>query len=474
MNKKPTAHRAEFSVRCACGISYNTDDNHIGKQIRCRCGRVIAIARPQAEYAQPAPEATRPSATSSGSRRTSSRWSQEPRQKQAQTADAGRPKQTTGSLLHRWWASVQYDMRSRRLLRRWTSRSGWAWTALVLVTWPLLLFLSESFLPATLLAYGPRYVLLAPLVPLFFLALFFSRTTLIPLTIALWVTLSPIMGGRVSLHTFTKSWPVTRVENSVRVLTYNVQGGGVVATRIRDLVEQVRPDIVALQECGDQMWDSLQALPLPFHLRQHGLCTASRWKISAADSMPRAKFQAVSAYGFGGTGLVMRHVLDAPVGPLVFVNLHLTTARQGLGLLMGKDGFIPNDFGGDASSGSEQRAQRTDAIEVNALIRNQESELAALWSTRGPEGSPILVAGDFNLPVESSIFRRHWNDFTDAFEASGSGFGWSKIEGPLLRVRIDHVLVSPAASLKPAGAWVGPDLGSDHRPVIADFNVVQR
>ena len=65
---------------------------------------------------------------------------------------------------------------SHRPLRRWTARLVWLWTVSVAVVWLLLITTSESFLPAMLLAYGPRFVVLAPFVLLIPAALFFCRS----------------------------------------------------------------------------------------------------------------------------------------------------------------------------------------------------------------------------------------------------------------------------------------------------------
>ena len=340
----------------------------------------------------------------------------------------------------------------------------------MLTSWLLLIFTSESFLPATLLAYGPRFVLLMPFLLLMPLAALFAPRTLVPLAISLLVVVHSIMGGRVSLHSLGKPIPARGADSTVRVLTYNVEGGKAVVGDIRRYLDEVRPDIVAMQECGDAMWDTAQTLPFPHRLRFHGLCTLSQWPISVADSMPRASYDRISQYGFGGSGFVMRHLIQSPYGPLVFVNLHLTTARRGLELLMGREGFVPDVMGSDRVDKDAENAQRAEIINLNARIRNSESERASMWATRGKADAPILVSGDFNLPVESTIFRQYWRDFTDAFEASGTGFGWSKEEGRLLRIRIDHVLVGPGGP-RSTGTWVGADLGSDHLPVIADFEM---
>lgn len=338
----------------------------------------------------------------------------------------------------------------------------------MVVTWALLVTTSESFLPATLLAYGPRFSLLAPFLVLVPLAALAARSALVPLFLSLLVVVGPIMGGRLSWQTVGRAMTATPPANAIRVMSFNAAGGGAVAMQIRDLVDRVHPDLMSMQECGDALWDTLQTLSGWHPARYANLCTVSRWPITSADSMPRADFQRIAQYGFGGTGLVARYIIASPRGPLAFVNLHLETARKGLEALSGEDGFIPDRI--DASSGEAllRRGNASERIDLNARIRDRESERAAVWSSRGDRRIPLVVAGDFNLPVESAIFRRHWGGFTDAFESSGTGFGWSRREGRLMRIRIDHV-VGNAFAPRPVGAWLGPDAGSDHLPVIADL-----
>ena len=49
--------------------------------------------------------------------------------------------------------------------------------------------------------------------------------------------------------------------------------------------------------------------------------------------------------------------------------------------------------------------------------------------------SPIL-AGDFNLPVDSAIYREYWSGYRDAFSDAGWGFGyteWPRVRRPACR-----------------------------------------
>lgn len=344
----------------------------------------------------------------------------------------------------------------------------WACFVFVAVTWLLLITTSESFLPATLLAYGPRWVLLIPMITLTPFVLAAARRALVPLAMASVIVVGPIMGGRVSWRTFGQAIPTPTSSKSVRVLTFNTNGGDSVAVRLRATIAQLQPQLIAFQECGQALWDSLQAIPNWYRHRHANLCTASRWPIQSFDSMPRASFARVSALGFGGTALVARYVITSPHGAFAFVNLHLETARKGLQGLMGSEGFVPDRIGDFSRYKAILNRYDRKGFDLNARIRDQESERASVWAAPNSEVEAVIIVGDFNLPVESAIFRRHWRGFADAFETSGSGFGWSKREGALLRIRIDHILGN--ASAPPAiGTWVGPDLGSDHLPVIADL-----
>jgi len=437
---------------------YNTSVAHVGKQIQCRCGRRVPVEQP--------PNAEPREATARSTKRTSSRraTSESPPARRWRMPELSAARRVT----QRWWNAALNELRSRRPMVRWTARAAWAWSALVLLSWVLLAAASERFLPATLLAYGPRFLMLAPFAVLLPVALVLARRALLPLCAALLLLVGPIMGGRVALRTLGRAMPATPPAGTIRVLSFNAQGGRGAAFRIRDYIEDTRPDLIAVQECGEELWRSLEAIDGWYRSRHESLCTASRWPIESLDSMPRADFERIAQFGYGGTGLAVRHVLRSPRGPFVFVNLHLETPRRGLDALLGDQGLVPDKIGSARDAYTAPSGDVARGIELNAAIRDRENERAAIWSIKGDKRVPSVIAGDFNLPVESTIYRRHWSAFTDAFEAAGNGFGWSKREGRLLRVRIDHILTTDA-SPKPVGAWVGPDIGSDHRPVLADL-----
>jgi len=446
-----------FSVPCQCGELIHSSDEHLGRTIKCRCGRSVQIQRPKV---QPSKDAFVGGRSERKSRKRS-------------TFDVG-------ALLARMprfprVPRVRLDVSawtSRRPVTRWTFRAAALYAVAMLGTWIALFTVSEIWLPATLLAYGPRWVVLLPLVVLLPMAFMFARTSVKLLAVGGVIALVPIMGFRVSVPTAGFTAPTTPGTDRIRVLSLNAQGGGIVKLRLASILERYAPSIVAIQECGDELAAVAEQQRGWYTARYNGLCTMSRWPLEFADTMPRAAFARVSQLGYGGTGIVVRYGIAHPTRAFQFVNLHLETARKGLESLLGSDGLIPDNATGVPSPEDEQRASQTgeDRVALNARIRESEAERASVWSARKMDEIPIIVAGDFNMPVESSIYRRYWSGLTNAFDAKGLGFGFSKHEGTLLRLRIDHVLSAPKW-FRVRGAWVGADVGSDHRPMVADLTL---
>jgi vancomycin resistance protein VanJ len=93
-------------------------------------------------------------------------------------------------------------------------------------------------------------------------------------------------------------------------------------------------------------------------------------------------------------------------------------------------------------------------------------ESAAIEQFTETLDDPVLIVGDFNTPTASTLYRRHWNDFTNAFSAVGFGFGTTHIS-TTSSVRIDHILYGPG--WRAQACWTGPVVGSPHRPLVADM-----
>ena len=78
----------------------------------------------------------------------------------------------------------------------------------------------------------------------------------------------------------------------------------------------------------------------------------------------------------------------------------------------------------------------------------------------------MLLAGDFNTPVESAVYREYWSSYTNAFSTAGLGWGQTQFTPRRTSVRIDICWPGPTGC---QDCWVGPFVGSEHRPVFAEW-----
>lgn len=314
-------------------------------------------------------------------------------------------------------------------------------TAVAVAMWTV----GDVWWPATTLLFGPRWVVLLPLLPLALAALLLRRGRLLVL-VAAFVALVPVMGLRLGVGRLLPRGDGPRL----RVVTLNVGGGGNLADTIAGLLASWAADVVVLQECGDALAIRTRALAGWAHHDEFGLCLLTRRPLLAVaiDSAALARAKRDEAESIGGAGVVVRYTIDTPAGPTDVVNLHLETPRRGFMALERGD---------------------VETMRWNLRVRSAQSESARRWASGGRV--PLIVAGDFNMTGESAVFRRDWGDLADAFSSAGAGFGATRYDG-WIRVRIDHLLTG--RGWRARRAVVGPDVGSDHRPLIVDLEFTGR
>jgi len=301
-------------------------------------------------------------------------------------------------------------------------------TAIAWVLW----YGSDRWWPATVLLYGPRWLLLLPLVALAVFAAWKRRRLLAPVALALWVVVGPVMG-------FRTGWRALGAESDLglTLVTYNVRGGSL-RFDVERLMDEWDADVAAFQECGALRFEIL-ALEGWHTLGRTRACLVSRYPILETRVMERADLEAA-----GGAGLAVGYLLDGERGPFWLTNLHLATPRPGLEPIRS----------GRIGEGIEltRRVSR---------LRAEELSRAASFAAETP--GPRVVVGDFNTPVESVAYRRSWRGWTNAFSFAGVGVGTTRRDG-WAWARIDHVLVDSAWTV--ISARLGSDMGSDHLPLI--------
>lgn len=321
----------------------------------------------------------------------------------------------------------------------WLATAGYLGVAAVSAA--LLWLLADRWWAATTLLFGPRWVLLPPAVALAALAIRWDRPLLFPIAVAVVIVLGPVMGGR----TGWRAW-LTRPDDAtdVRIVSLNAEGGRPLTMAITDMLLRWRADVLAIQECGPGIVEAFQFLE-EWHTDATGsLCLISRYPITRVDPMEREAFEVA-----GGAAMVVTYRLEAEPVPIHLTNIHLQTPRAGLEKIRAGD-----------------LAEGIPTLEGKSTIREIEQNRAARWTGQFPH--PQIVAGDFNSPPESPIYRHAWDGWTNAFSVAGRGFGYTRMNG-WIHARIDHILVDDRWRV--VRSWVGPDVGSDHKPVLAQVRM---
>ena len=328
--------------------------------------------------------------------------------------------------------SVAAPARSSGSWRRLLAAIVILYTLSVAGLWAWMMLEGDNQWLATMLLFGPRWLCGLPLPLLIVAAAIWSRRLLVILAIAAYLLIGPLMGFKFNLPASADT------PASLKVLTCNVDQNNFSPRALSELIMGVQPDVVTLQEVSTEtkfIW------PKDWQVLVHDeFIVASRWPIREEGSIRRNKYELSSA----------RFLVKLPDREVQIFNIHLKTPRAGLEAVL-----------------KERRAavERMDEVlEYRAL----ESEAVSLWVAEFP--GPKVVLGDFNMPGESVIFRRDWTALPDAFATRGFGFGYTKISPDLgwaYGTRIDHVLFTE--EFVPLRVWVGPTVGSDHLPLVAEF-----
>jgi vancomycin resistance protein VanJ len=309
--------------------------------------------------------------------------------------------------------------------------------ALMLAVTVVLHTVGDLWWPATMLLFLGRWPWLLPGIPVLALALGLGHRRAIVTTIAAGVVgLFGILKLSTGIGRFAASDAGT---GQVRVISFNIGGTMVAPMSLVAMMAEWQPDILAVQECGETSVEQLRGMPSYFH-DVGTTCLFTKYPILRVDSLRREAFRNAQ-----GAAWVKRYRLQGPDGAFDFTNLHLDTPRKGFEAMM--DG----------------RDDATTTIAEKTEIRDLESRLARRWADLGP--GPRLVAGDFNMPTESAIYRRHWSSMTNGFSQAGRGFGYTRRAG-WIQLRIDHVLADDGWVVQ--AARLLPDYGSDHRPMMVD------
>ena len=319
---------------------------------------------------------------------------------------------------------------------------AWSYLVLVVATWATLWLAGDRWWPATVLTFGPRWLVLLPLPVLALSALLINRRWLVPVLLAAALGAGPVMGFCVSWNSLAGAIPAEQAA-LLRVMTYNAGEGGTDPDIVSGFINRERPDVLIINEWPSAANDLLPRLKEGWHAAEHQTTVVfSRYPIKSVNKLGPNRFRKP------WRAPALRCELASPCGTICIVGLHLDTPREGL----------------EAIRGSLWKAGAE--MEQTTEDRRSESDLASQLAAESI--GPVIVAGDFNMPVDSALYDRYWSTWQNAFSIAGLGYGQTKFTR-FYGVRIDHVLASWEWQI--LSARVGPNLGGDHRPVLVDLQL---
>ncbi|MFZ1935144.1 MAG: endonuclease/exonuclease/phosphatase family protein [Thermoguttaceae bacterium] len=320
----------------------------------------------------------------------------------------------------------------------------WLYLGIVLAVWLLLRLAGDRWWFATVILFGPRWLCAVPLAVLVPAAVLLRRRMLFVLAAAAILVFGPIMG-------FCLPWGrLAAAEGpSLRVLTCNLKGECHKNAALDRIIEEQMPDVVALQGCYGEVrirW------PAGWHV-----CQVADFVVASRYPVVEGTDHSWQLAGHGPHMDILHCRVQVDGREIDFCSVHLLSPHGGLEAVFDRKTLLRPSDGPILDAEIEQR--------------RLESEDAYHFACRlGPQQ---ILAGDFNMPVDSAIYRQHWGGFRDGFSAAGLGYGyteWPRMRVRVFGVRIDHVLTGDGWRCR--RCWVGPDVGSDHLPLLADLSLI--
>ena len=293
------------------------------------------------------------------------------------------------------------------------------------------------------LAFGAAcvpFVLGIPLVPLMIWSLITRRWWMVGLNVVATIfACVALLGANVPMHRAESSTGPT-----VRVLTFNIHQG---AYGLRSLVEVIgaaKPDVICLQEVNptDRRGDCVDAL---------ARFLGGKWEIQR----------------FADCATLSR----LPVTKWTRYNLPLHTGRGIVETTLSVNGRAFTVLNTHLSFNSSDRPAPYGESKLGKMARIEliiSEQLEFVMDTAAATRTPVIIAGDFNMPPLCAPYRRMCSGYTDAFKAAGWGMGFT-FTAKRPYQRIDYIFTDRLSRV--SACYVPAKEASDHRPVVAEIAI---
>lgn len=305
---------------------------------------------------------------------------------------------------------------------------------LVVAAWVSLQY-GERWIVPSIVLFMPRSLFLVPLIALAALAYRHRRRRLwVFQALTAGLVLGPLMGLRLG-----GSRPVATGGKTVAMMTLNLGPGPIDVPRLARLIESRNVQVLCFQE--KHLDPALDEYLAKGWFRDRREAIFSRLPIIREWDSAELPWD---EYG-NWPVRVSRALLRTPDRrPLAVASVHLPTMRYGFSKLA-----------------------RLDLPAYRRYLAWRWTQMDALKAKLGEIAEyPTLVGGDFNMPGDSPMMGGLAPKYRSSFHSRGSGYGHTR-PSAVPWIGIDHQLAGPG--LRPLRVEVGPAVGSDHRPLIAEY-----
>ena len=247
----------------------------------------------------------------------------------------------------------------------------------------------------------------------------------------------------------------------LRLLSFNIAGGGNQLDEIASAIRDASPDVICLQEAWSGQAGALAAGLTGYHFHTSGQFTmASRFPIAEVFEPPKLEHE-----GLLRTTRFVRYRLAGPAGLIQLYDVHPPSPRAGFEDLRGEG--LREELKSGRIFGSAKGRR-----EVESVAALRIAQMRAVVEDAAGSPYPVIIAGDTNLPGLSWILGHWLGEFQDGFSAAGTGFGYTFPTTKRPWMRIDRVFGDGRVRFLKFAVLKRP--GSDHFPVVADLELVGR
>ncbi len=226
---------------------------------------------------------------------------------------------------------------------------------------------------------------------------------------------------------------------TIRVLTYNVAHFDIERAGVLDVIRQSNADIVCIEEvCRPEAQKEARAM-LEKELPGYQAISASSNMILSRHPIHMERFLDVPTKW--PTKQFPIALVQTPIGPVRVMDVHMEPSWVEK---------LPPDFGEYIPV-------------VSKVVKDRQAQTDLILAALRPSKVPVVMAGDFNGTPDSESIRRIREWFTDCYNATSKGFGFTLVP-KLPYKRIDYVWTR---DLTPVHTEVLSSTASDHLPVLA-------